>query len=196
MNEIQKAFRSNYFKHETKRNVLLRFILVIFIVLSYFIYISFEYGIQNGLLVTLLSWSFFVFCTPIADAGFLFDFPLRIVTKIRMFFAEMCVWSFAALLNIYSIVFKPEIYQKTLLLELFHKILTNPYPFWSIIIVCCIGTFMSVYFGDELIDKVKHHEREKYQSHNKKHKIVVIVFIVLAIILYYILLNNFGFTIY
>ncbi|OYT57846.1 MAG: hypothetical protein B6U68_01330, partial [Candidatus Aenigmarchaeota archaeon ex4484_14] len=60
--------KSEYVLHETKRNVLVRFLLIVAIFVSYFALVSIRYGIQNGLMVTILTWSFFVFCTPIADA--------------------------------------------------------------------------------------------------------------------------------
>ncbi len=42
-------------------------------------------------------------------------------------------------------------------------------PFWAIILVSALGTFMSVYFANELVDIVKHEEREKYKKHAHKH---------------------------
>ena len=52
-----------------------KFLLLIALFALYFLYLIYEYGIQDGGLVTLLTWSFFVLCTPVADAGFLLDFP-------------------------------------------------------------------------------------------------------------------------
>jgi hypothetical protein len=53
----------------------MKFSLVLLIFLGYFIFIAKKYGLQQGLFVSTLSWSFFVLCTPVADAGFLLDFP-------------------------------------------------------------------------------------------------------------------------
>ena len=47
----------------------------------YFVYLVYEYGIEDGGMVTLLTWSFFVLCTPVADAGFLLDFPIPFIVQ-------------------------------------------------------------------------------------------------------------------
>ncbi len=160
-------------EHETKREVLIKFLGVLIIFISYFIYVSLKFGVKEGFLVAWLTWSFFVLCTPIADAGLLLDFPLRLITGIRMLYSEIGVWIIAISLNIYNLLFNPEIYHKTLLLHLLYYILTNPWPYWLIIILSCIGTFMSIYFGDELLDVVFHKERAKYFKHKLKYEIIV-----------------------
>ncbi|MCD6523056.1 MAG: hypothetical protein J7K68_04870, partial [Candidatus Diapherotrites archaeon] len=79
MGILKRIEHSKYVSHETKRSALFKFLAVLGIVLIYFSFVSMKYGLDKGLLVGLLTWSFFVFCTPIADAGFLLDFPLRIL---------------------------------------------------------------------------------------------------------------------
>src|SRR6056297_2035506 len=91
---------STLIKHETKRNVLFRFLFVLILFLAYLIFMNFKYGAKDGFLVTLLTWSFFIFCTPIADAGFLLDFPIRIITGIKMAYTETFVWIIAIAINI------------------------------------------------------------------------------------------------
>lgn len=190
---VQRVKGHKYIKHETKRHALKKFLLVILVVILYFAFVSLKFGIANGFWITLLTWSFFVFCTPIADAGFLFDFPIRLLTGIRMFHTEIGVWIFAGLLNVFSLTVNPSIYQRTIVLQLFHYILTHPFPYWLIIILSCIGTFLSIYFGDELIDVAKHKHREKYFKHKEKHEFIIFIFlIVLIIILYKFLLNQLG----
>ncbi len=185
--------RSNLFQHETKRNVLKRYLIVLFIFLSYFVFVTFKYGLKNGILISLLTWSFFVFCTPIADAGFLLDFPVRIFTNIRMLHSEILVWLIAGSLNVYALTFQKEIYQKTFILQTFYHIITHPFPFWLIIIISAIGTFMSVYFADELIDVVKHEERVKFKKHMKKYRFILYLFLIIAtIILYDYLIKQLG----
>ena len=177
--------KSDYYTHETKRTVLIRFLLVAGILVLYFIFVSLKYGLYNGFRITLLSWSFFVFCTPIADAGFLLDFPVRLITKIKMIYSEMFVWITAFLINLYSIVFNPIIYEKIEILRLFKYILLHPFPFWAIIVVSAIGTFISIYFGDELINVVRHKHRKKYKKHKNKYTLILILFIIIFIILMY-----------
>ena len=56
-----------------------------------------------------------------------------------------------------------------------------------------IGTFLSIYFGDEMIDVVKHEEREKYHKHKHKYYFVFMLFLIVVVILVYDwLLNRMG----
>jgi hypothetical protein len=178
-------------KHETKSHILIKFSLVLLILLAYFTFISIKYGVQEGFLVSALSWSFFVLCTPIADAGFLIDFPLRLVTNLKMILAEVLVWLIAIGLNLYALFLKPEIYQKTKLLELFKHILEKPFPLWGVILISLAGTFLSIKFGDELMDKVQHKERKFHQKHKFNHQLIVMIFFVaLSLVLYHFLLQT------
>ncbi|NOX71195.1 MAG: hypothetical protein GXO64_00665 [Candidatus Micrarchaeota archaeon] len=188
---------SEYFIHETKKSVVSRFLIVAAIVVLYFSFVSIKYGTEDGLLITFLSWSFFVFCTPVADAGFLLDFPVRMITKVRMIYSEIMVWTVAFGLNAYALTFNPSIYRKTLVLDLFRTILLNPFPFWGIIIISAVGTFISIYFGDELIDVAKHKERKKYLKHRGRHRIVIMLFIcAVTLFLYHYLLTQLGIEIF
>ncbi len=186
MANIKKIIKeSEYFIHETKKNIVLKFFILVLILLIYFIYISNKYGLQNGFYVTLLTWSFFVFCTPIADAGFLLDFPIRLLFKIRMVYSEIIVWIIALILNLYSFYFNRQIYEKTHILKIFLYILTHPVPLYIVILLSMIGTFMSIYFGDEMVDVVNHNQREKYKKHKNKYRIILMLFIIFVTILIY-----------
>ncbi|PIR73344.1 MAG: hypothetical protein COU40_02920 [Candidatus Moranbacteria bacterium CG10_big_fil_rev_8_21_14_0_10_35_21] len=188
-----QPIHKNLLKHETKRRVFVKFLLVIFIFVGYFIFVSQKYGVQEGFFVAMLSWSFFVLCTPIADAGFLLDFPLRLVLKGKMIVSEIFVWILAIVLNGYAFFFAPEIYAKTKILVFFKHILEKPFPFWIIILLSLIGTFVSIKFGDELLDKINHHERVLYHKHKHKYRFLVMIFLIVAtIILYDLLLNSLG----
>jgi len=180
-------------EHETKREVLTRFVIVLTVFLLYFVYVAHRFGVGHGLWITFLTWSFFVFCTPIADAGFLLDFPIRVLTGIRMIKSEALVWTIAITLNVVTLATHPEIYERTLILSVFHHILTQPFPYWSIIFLSFIGTFLSVYFGDELLDVVYHHERANYILHKDKYQIVAFLAIfLLTLAVYNYLLNELG----
>jgi hypothetical protein len=166
---------------------------VVIIFLIYFGLVAFRYGLKDGFFVTVLTWSFFVLCTPIADAGFLLDFPFRLITNIKMLFSEIIIWVIAIALNIYTFFLNSEIYSKTKILSLFKHILEKPFPFWIIIIISAIGTFMSIHFGDEMMDKVNHKDRSLYKKHKSKYRFVKVIFvIVLMIIIYDFLLKYFG----
>ncbi len=177
--------KSEYLLHETKRSALLRWLAVVFIVIAYFTFVAFEHGIEQGFWITFLTWAFFVFCTPIADAGFLLDFPIRLLTDIRMVYSEMFVWFVALMITVDTIIFNPHVFEKTVILRFFRHVLYKPFPYWLIIVISATGTFMSVLFGDELIDVVKHHQREKHEEHNHKYKLILMAFAVLVLIVLY-----------
>ena len=174
---------------------LKKFILVLSFLAIYLFFSVFRYGPLQGSLISFLSWSFFVLCTPIADAGILIDFPLRIFFKIRMVFSEIVVWAVAIAANILTLSINPSFYEKSILLNLLHHILTNPFPLWGIILLSGVGTFLSIHLGDELIDLVSK-SRGKSKSYHKKQKIyelISFIFIILfTIVLYYFLLKYFG----
>jgi hypothetical protein len=170
-------------KHESKRKVLRDFLIVLGIFTIYFVFVIGQYGLANGFLVSILTWSFIVFCTPVVGAGLLLDFPIRLLTQIRMIYSEIFVWIFAAILNISTLILNPGIYEKTILLQTFKIILTNPIPFWLIILISCAGTFLSVYFGDELLDIARLIHRKKWNRHGKKHIATIIIFILIVIMI-------------
>src|SRR6056297_222338 len=89
-------------KHPPKREGLIKFLLLLAVLLGYFGYLSWEYGLATGGLVAALTWSFFVLCTPVADAGFLLDLPIRLLFGVRMFMSEVLVWAFAIAINGYA----------------------------------------------------------------------------------------------
>jgi len=188
INMIKNNKKLDYLKHPTKKKVLQKFLLVFLVLILYFIFMSYKYGLGNGFLVTLVTWSFFVFCTPIADAGFLLDFPIRLITKIKMIYSEIIVWIIAFSLNLYAFNFNENIYKKTEILKLFKHILINPWPFWIIIFLSGLGTFLSLYFGDELIDVTKHEHRKKYKAHKNKYFFIFTLTIIVLIIFFYIYL--------
>ncbi len=172
---------------------LIRFLIVFSLFITYLCITSLSHGFGNGILISLLTWSFFVFCTPIADAGFLVDFPVRTLTRIKMIYSEMMVWFIAMSINLFVYISNPAIYEKTIILNLFKHILSHPYPYWIIILLSAAGTFLSVYFGDEILDTIAsgNKERKYHKKHIKKYKLILFLFIiVLVICIYYYLLNQ------
>lgn len=178
-------------KIETHREVLIKFILLLALLALYFSYLSYQYGLLTGGMVALLTWSFFVLCTPVADAGFLLDFPIRLIFGLRMLYSEIIVWAIAIGVNGYALFYSPLSYDKTILTILLKKILTTPFPYWSIILMSGIGTFLSIYFGDEMLDVIRHRDRAKYHEHGFKLKVVGIISLFILIFLaYYFLMDQ------
>jgi len=189
----QKINPAHLKTHETKKHILFKFSLVVAVFVGYFLFLAREYGAADGAMLAALSWSFFVLCTPVADAGFLLDFPLRLILCVRMIFSEIIVWAVAISLNFYAFFFAPENYQKTELLKLFHHILATPIPFWAIILVSAVGTFFSIHFGDELMDKVRHRDRHFYETHKHNFRFIAMIFVFgISFVLYDFLLKKLG----
>src|SRR5680860_168705 len=183
-------------KYETHRNVFVRFLLILAIFITYFVFISTKYGYQEGFVIAWLTWSFFVLCTPIADAGMLIDFPARLVTGIRMVFSEMMVWAVAISFNVYVFNYDRSLYDQTQILTLFKHILLNPWPLWIIIIIAAFGTFLSIQIGDELMDVIRHKDRKLATRHDLKMKMLYMVFVlVITFALYDLLLTQFNFDV-
>ena len=182
---------SHLHKLETHREVAIKFVLLLAVLLAYFGYLSYEYGVMTGGMVAAITWSFFVICTPVADAGFLLDFPIRLLFGIRMFISEVIVWLVAIGINVYSLMFDEAMYDTTFLTGLLKKIILTPNPYWSIILLSGLGTFLSIYFGDEMLDVIRHRDRVKYHQHAFKLKIISIAALFLLIFLsYYYLLES------
>ena len=94
---------------ETHRETLYKFLILLAVLILYFSYLSYKYGILTGGIVSAITWSFFVLCTPIADAGFLLDFPIRLLFGIRMLHSELLVWAIAFSINGYTLYDDPAI---------------------------------------------------------------------------------------
>lgn len=175
-----------------KRNVLYRFLLLCLLFFSYFGYLSYEYNLLTGGITAALTWSFFVLCTPVADAGFLLDFPLRLLFGIRMFFSEIAVWGIAIALNMVSLVYFAEYYETTKITKLLHAILTNLYPYWILILLSGLGTFLSIRFGDELMDVIHHRDRAYFHKHGLKHEMLIVIFFIVVFFGYYEVASTLG----
>lgn len=175
-----------------QRQILTKFFLLCALLIGYFAYLSYEFDILTGGMASLLTWSFFVLCTPIADAGLLLDFPLRLIFGIRMIISEVVVWAIAILVNILILLFSRDYYQTTILTKLLYQIITTPLPYWGVILLSMAGTFLSIRFGDELMDVFSHRDRVFFQSNHFKHELILFVFFLTIIFGYYELISSLG----
>lgn len=176
-------------KHPSHQ-VWIKFILLCVILLSYFLYLSYQYDLLTGGVASLITWSFFVLCTPIADAGFLLDFPLRILFGIRMVLSEIVVWVIAIIINVFSFMYLEGIYETTLITQTMQVILTTPFPYWFVILLSGVGTFLSIRFGDELMDVLHHTDRYFYLRHHFKHEIILFIFFLFVLFGYYEIIST------
>ncbi|MFL0810004.1 MAG: hypothetical protein K6L76_06290 [Agarilytica sp.] len=175
-----------------RHQVLIKFTMLCLILFSYFSYLTYQYDLLTGGVAALITWSFFVLCTPIADAGFLLDFPIRVLFNIRMIWSEIAVWAIAIIINIVSLIYFSQFYEITFITKTMKIILTTPYPYWLVILLSGIGTFLSIRFGDELMDVLHHKHRKFYLSHHFKHEIVLFVFFLFVIFGYYEIISTLG----
>ncbi len=75
---------------------------------------------------------------------------------------------------------------------LLHVIVTTPYPYWAVILLSGIGTFLSIRFADELMDVIHHRDRNFFHRHAFKHEILIVVFFVVVLFGYYELIVSLG----
>ena len=156
-------------------------------------YLSWKFDAATGAWLALLSWSFFVLCTPVADGGFIIAFPVRLLFGTRMFTTQMIVWILAIAINIAALNFAPANYEDTALTRLLFTILTTPWPYWSILVISAAGTALSIWFGDEMMDVTTHADRKIHHKHGFKHSTLLIVGLgVLTVLAYYQLLSDLG----
>ncbi|MCP5244481.1 MAG: hypothetical protein H6937_00335 [Burkholderiales bacterium] len=182
-------------KHQTHLESLLRFLGLTVILVVYYIYMSWKFDAATGAWLVLLSWSFFVLCTPVADGGFIVAFPVRLLFGTRMLVTQLIVWVFAIVINVAALSFVPENYADTVLTELLYKILTVPWPYWSILIISAAGTALSIWFGDEMMDVTTHAQRTRHHQHGLSYRILLVAGLgILTVLAYYHLLSNLGIT--
>lgn len=178
-------------KNETHKEAFFKFLALIAIVVVYFLYMSWKYGASTGFGVSIITWSFFVLCTPIADGGFILAFPIRLLFKIKMSFTQIVLWFLAIGINVFFLAVSPESYELTFITKLLKHILTEPYPYWSILIISALGTLLSIYFGDEMMDVASHKEREVSHRHGAKYRTLIVLGLgILTIVAYYYLINS------
>ncbi len=180
-------------KSPTHRESLWRFAALAALLVLYFGFMSWKYDAATGAWLAALSWSFFVLCTPIADGGFIIDFPVRLLFGTRMLFTEIGVWVVAIGLNIVALSLAPQQYDQTALTRLLHTILTTPWPYWSIVVISATGTLLSIWFGDEMLDVTTHAARKKHHRHGFTHRTLVVVGLgLLTVLAYSHLLRHLG----
>ncbi len=181
-------------KHPSHQ-VLIKFVVLLLILVSYFSYLTYQYDLLTGGIASLITWSFFVLCTPVADAGFLLDFPIRVLFGIRMIWSEIVVWAIAIAINVCALTYFSEFYDVTLVTQTMKVILTNPSPYGLVIVLSGVGTFLSIRFGDELMDVLHHKDRLYYLRHHFKHEITLFIFFLFVIFGYYEIMSTLGITV-
>ncbi|MFT4519565.1 MAG: hypothetical protein ACI9JM_001962 [Halioglobus sp.] len=191
MPESNSTAASFHHGHETHKETILKFLALVFILVAYFGYMSWKFDASTGFGIALLTWSFFVLCTPVADGGFILAFPIRLLFGVKMATTQAIIWVFAVGLNIFMLKLAADTYQLSFITKLLEQILTQANPYWSILVISAFGTFLSIYFGDEMMDVTAHKDREKHHQHGFKYRIVLVVGLgLLTVVAYYHLLSS------
>jgi len=178
-------------KHQTHKESLWRFLALIGLLLTYFAYMSWKFDAATGAWLAVLSWSFFVLCTPVADGGFIVAFPIRLLFGVRMLLTQIIVWVVAIVINLAALTLAPASYEDTPLTRLLLSILSTPWPYWSILAISAAGTVLSIWFGDEMIDVTTHADRAKHHKHGFQYQTLLVVGLgILTVVAYYELLSG------
>lgn len=111
---------------------------------------------------------------------------------IRMVLSEIVVWVIAIMINVVSLAYFSAFYDITFITKTMYVILTTPYPYWAVIILSGVGTFLSIRFGDELMDVLHHRDRKFYLSHQFKHEVILFVFFLFVLFGYYEIISTLG----
>lgn len=172
--------------NKQKKNVVYKFLILFSVIIIYGFYVLNEFGIEQGLLITGLTWSVFVFCVPFAASDVLVGLPLRVLFNMKLLLGQMIVWVGGAAINIYAFFTNPDLYQSTPLLQIFHHILSNPIPYWTILGLCGFGTFISVLLADDVLDDLG----PKKKRHPKKLELLFLVILIAIGLVYSVLLSE------
>ncbi|MFH1393605.1 MAG: hypothetical protein ABIH29_01875 [Candidatus Micrarchaeota archaeon] len=179
--------------HGVKKSKITKFLLVLGTLAVFLMFMLNKYGFEQGLEITLLVWTFFVLCTPLAAADLLLDVPLRLLSETRMIYSHAIVWFVALAINLGAMHFAPGLYEATPILSLLYHILTNPVPYWGLVGLCLIGTFLSLEVADEVVDEVEDKmEARHHRHHSMLHFFILAALIAGVLIIYDSLLGEMG----
>ncbi|MBA6326502.1 hypothetical protein H4J46_00790 [Colwellia sp. MB02u-6] len=76
-----------------------------------------------------------------------------------MTYTQIVLWFVALDINFYMFSQHSNIYDLAFFTKLLKHILFEPYPYWSILLISAVVTFLSIFFGDEIMDAAAHKDR-------------------------------------
>jgi hypothetical protein len=116
--------------------------------LSFFALISLNLmwhsGFKMGVLLGFLTWSFYVLCIPLSNNAIITTSVLNLFTSNAVRYAKFIPWIVAIFLNIIICIFVPYAYLMSATTFLLYRILSNPWPYWIILITSSLGGIYSV----------------------------------------------------
>jgi hypothetical protein len=129
------------------QSIRLWIFLVIFSLISFNLVLSF--GFLRGMLLTFLTWSFYCLCTPLSNSALITSKFLDLFTNVSLRYAKFIPWLFAIVLNIFIYLIAPYVYIMSATTFLLYRIISNPWPYWLIIVACAlVGLYNSLFVYD------------------------------------------------
>lgn len=98
-----------------------------------------QLGFALGSYITLLIWSLYILCIPVAHGRFFIGSLIRYFTGKRSF-PELFVWAAAASINIFTVIFMPRVYQASMLTFFLYRILITP-RYWTILLTTLLAAW-------------------------------------------------------
>lgn len=164
---------------------LVSFVTAVSITLAYAIAAIFYYGFVDGLSVTAITWCFFIFATPVANASILLDLPLRLVTQLPMVHIQIYVYLFALFLVFYHIFAKSHLFDLHPHHRILYQMFTRPFSDYGLLlVVCAIGTVATLQIGDGFMDYIM---AKKKMTRKEKHLFLIVC---LCFVTYFILISR------
>jgi len=114
-----------------------------------FVYQIYLYGFAVGSYISLLIWSLYILCIPVAHGRFFIGTPLHYFTG-RHYLPELFIWTLAASLNIFTFIFIPRVYQTSMLTYFLYRILITP-RYWSLLLITLCGVWYRLMARSKLI---------------------------------------------
>ena len=119
----------------------------------------YEHSLKHGMHLAALTWAFFVICLPLSRGNIIFGIPLRLFNRYAPALAETCIWTCALFFTGFSYLFVPHIFFKTRITLILYHLLSHPYPYYVVFIMCALATFYNAFPHPT-------HRRKKYSSRN------------------------------
>jgi hypothetical protein len=105
-----------------------------------------QYGVGRGMHLTFLTWSFYMLCIPIPNSAVATSFILNFFTSKSERYAKLIPWLIAVLLNIFTYFVMPYTYVMSATTFLLYRIISNPWPYWIIIVTSALSGVYGTYF--------------------------------------------------
>jgi hypothetical protein len=66
-----------------------------------------------------------------------------------------------------------------------YHVLTNPFPYWGLLFLCGLGTFLSVHIVDEVMDGIEHELKHHHRKHMPAAQMAILGIVLISILLAY-----------